>query len=129
MDVIATQIGIEGWLAIITTIGFQVSTLAVVIINAVRTKKVHKDIQPPSNSVSLGALVEAIGQIQHLQVAMSHPDEDIPPAQQVGRRLQAAADAGEIPSQQVGGSGADRRVIRRPDSERRTNHTEMEREK
>ncbi len=107
------HIGLDGWLAIITTIGFQVSTLAVVIINAVRTKRVHKDIQPPSNSVSLGALVEAIGQIQHLQVAMAHPDEEIPAAQQVGRRLQAAVDAGE-PIPHVVGNGPDRRSNRRP---------------
>lgn len=113
--VLAAEIGVEGWLAIIGAIGFQLTILVTVIINSRDTRRVHRDIKPPSNSVSLGALVEAIAQIQHLQVAMSHPDEDIPAAQTVGRRLQAAADAGEIPSPQVGGSGADRRVMRPPD--------------
>ncbi len=88
------EIGVDGWIAIISAIGLQICSLAAILVSARRTSRIHKDIKPPSNSVSLGALVEAIGQIQHLQFAMSHPDKEIPIAQQVGRRLQAMADAG-----------------------------------
>ncbi len=88
------QIGVDGWIALISAIGLQLCSLAAILANAHRVRKVHNEMQPPSNSVSLGALVEAIGQIQHLQVSLSHPETDTPTAQQVGRRLQAMADAG-----------------------------------
>lgn len=92
------QWGPEQWAflsaAIITSIGSAVAA----IIAARRTGAVHRSLKLPSNSISAGELLEAMGHVQHVQAnlmvqrLLGDEHVDIPSANQIAQELRKLKD-------------------------------------
>lgn len=110
----------DDWVKIIGAVFGGLVMLAGTVFNGLATVRLRRELHPPSNTVTLGALIEGIGQAQHLAnnmiapAVLRQPDTEIPPAVEIAKELQRQAAApGPPPSARAPGvetrSGDDRR--------------------